>query len=198
MAHLDAYLGPCAGYGWTGGAEFQTRIVEQQGGRTRRNANWSQARHRYTAPFNNISKDAYREVKKMHLVCMGQLHSFRHRDVLDFEADSEVFAVGDGLKTVFQLSKYSTISGLTYQREIYALPSKPSFTANGSPSTPSVNLRTGEATFTEAPASGVILRWSGVFDIWVRFAQDFLPFSLDNPNATNGQVDLIEDDPPES
>lgn len=198
MAYLNAYLGPCPGYGWAGGAEFKTRIVEQQNGRSRRNAEWAQARHRYSAPFLNISKDAYREIKKMHLVCMGQVHAFRHRDALDYEAVNEIFSVADGVRTVFQLSKFSAIDGISYQREVYALKSTPVITANGSPVTPTINPRTGKVTFAVAPTAGVTLRWSGTFDIWVRFAQDYLPFSLDNPNATNGTVDLIEDDPPES
>lgn len=198
MAYLNAYLGPCPGYGWAGGPEFQTRIIELQNGRNNRNANWAQARHRYSAPFLNISKPAYREVKKMHLVCMGQLNTFRFRDELDYEAVNEIFAVADGVQTVFQLSKFSIIDGISYQREVYALKSSPAITANGSAVSPAVNSRTGKVTFAVAPASGVTLRWSGTFDVWVRFAQDYLPFSLDNPNATNGAVELIEDDPPES
>ncbi len=198
MAYLNTYLSPCPGYGWAGGAEFQTRIVELQNGRNRRNANWAQARHRYSAPFLNISKSAYREIKKMHLACMGQVHTFRFRDELDYEAVGEIFAIADGVKTVFQLSKFSTVDGISYQREVYALKSTPAITVNNAPVTPTVNANTGKVTFAVAPAIGATLRWSGNFDIWVRFAQDYLPFSLDNPNATNGTIDLIEDDPPES
>lgn len=43
----------------------------------------------------------------MHLVCRGQLHTFRFRDELDYEADDELMAVGDGTSTTFQLSKWS-------------------------------------------------------------------------------------------
>jgi len=198
MAHLNAYLGPCPGYGWAGGAAFQTRIVDLQNGRNRRNAEWAQARHRYSAPFLNISKAAYREIKKMHMVCRGQLHAFRFRDALDFEAVNETFAVANGTQTVFQLSKFSTVDGISYQREVYALKSTPVITVNGTTTAVTVNASTGKVTFSVAPTIGATLRWSGTFDIWVRFAQDYLPFSLDNPDATNGTVELIEDDPPES
>lgn len=40
-------------------------------GRERRNGDWDQPRHRFTAPFMNISKEAYRQIKQMHLVCKG-------------------------------------------------------------------------------------------------------------------------------
>lgn len=201
--YLKAYLRPCPGYGWTGGGEFQTRIVEMSNGRERRNANWSQPRHRYNTPFNNISKVAYREIKSMHMVARGQLHAFLFRDELDYEADDELFGVGDGVTTEYPLSKLSVQDGVPYQRLVHALYAPeddgsaqqvtPVITANGVPTVAfAVDYERGVVVFTPAPGNGVVLRWSGVFSMWVRFAQDYLPFSLDNPNATNGSVDLLE------
>ena len=48
---------------------------------------------------------------------------------------------------------------------------------------------------------GAVLEWDGEFDIWVRFNEDELPFSLDSRNTelgeiVNGQVNLIEVPPP--
>lgn len=191
MAYLNAYLEPCPGYGWEGGPSFSTRIVSMANGRERRNAIWANARHSYTAPFLNISREAYRQIKQMHLVCRGQLHCFRFRDALDYTATNDVFDIGDGTKTTFQISKFSTIDGITYQRNVYALVSV-SVTVNGEEADPTINMNNGEVSFASPPESGAVLRWSGVFDIWVRFNQDDLPFTLDNPNATNGQVTLIE------
>ena len=66
-----------------------------------------------------------------------------------------------------------------------------------------MNLRTGVLTFTAAPANGAVLRWSGTFDVWVRFTDDYLPFSIDDRDASleyrvNGSVGLIEVPPPVS
>lgn len=198
MAHLDAYLQPCPGYGWQGGPEFKTQIVELQSGRERRNAMWAEARHRYAAPFVNISKDAYREIKKMHLVARGQLHAFRFRDELDYTADQEVFAVADGVQTVFQLAKVSSIDGVSYTRNVYAPVSAVVITQDFAVVSPTIDYDRGTVTFAVAPPDGAILRWTGDFDVWVRFNQDYLPFTIDNLNATNGSVDLIEVPPPES
>ena len=96
MAYLKAFVRPCATYGWTGGAEFKTRIVELANGRERRNADWQQPRHRYTIAFMNISREAYREIKSMQMVARGMTHAFLHRDALDFQAVNELFGVGDG------------------------------------------------------------------------------------------------------
>lgn len=200
MEYINSYLAPCPGYGWSGGAEFKTQIVEMINGRERRNATWSQARHRYSAPFNNISADAYREIKKMHLVCRGRNNAFRFRDVLDSVADGEVFGLGDASEVEFQLSKTSTVDGISYTRGVYAVVAG-SFTlyADGVEVVGGYTLDSerGIITFSTAPAAGVVLSWTGVFDVWVRFDEDYLPFTLDNPNATNGVVNLIEVAPPQ-
>lgn len=196
MAHLNAYLSPCPGYGWMGGPEFKTQIVELQSGREKRNAMWRDARHNYNAPFNNISREAYREIKRMHLVCRGMLHSFRFRDQLDYQSDNEPFATGDGSQTVFQLAKVSSIDGVDYFRNVYAPVSPVSITADGSTVSPTIDYERGLVTFDTAPGAGVLLRWSGTFDVWVRFNSDSLPFTLDNPDHTNGSVDLLEVPPP--
>lgn len=202
MAYLDAYLQPCPGFGWQGGPEFNTRIVDLASGRERRNAEWAQARHKYEAPFNNISRDAYRNVKQMHLVCKGRLHCFRFRDELDYSAANDVFGFGDGVATVFQLGKVSTIDGISYDRECFAILGGASVTVDGAAASPTIDLLRGIVTFASAPADGAVLRWSGEFDIWVRFDQDYLPFSIDNSDGgdrryINGSITLLEVPPPE-
>jgi uncharacterized protein (TIGR02217 family) len=182
-------------------------------GRERRNADWSQPRHRYTAPFLNISKEAYASVKSMHLNRKGSWGAFLFVDVLDNQAVNEIFGVGDGITDTFQLSKWSIVDGVAYQRNVYAIwepyqspdgiyteagPTTMEVTANGTPTVAySVDRDTGIVVFDVAPANGVVMRWTSNFAIWVRLTQDWLPWSLDNPNATNGTVDLIEVPAPE-
>ena len=196
--HINARLGVCPGYGWEGGPEFQTRIITLLNGRERRNADWAQPRHRYSAPFLNISRDAFREIKRMFLVCQGQLHAFRFRDELDYQAQDEQFGVGDGTTTRFQLSKVSFVDEVAYSRNVYALTVPPSVEVNGAGvSALEADMDRGVIEFDVAPAAGALLTWSGEFDIWVRFSQDYLPFTLDNPDATNGSISLLEVPPPE-
>lgn len=196
--YIKETLAPCPGFGWEGGAEFKTQIVELMNGREKRNAEWSQARHRYSAPFNNISKEAYREIKQMHVVCRGQLHAFLFHDVLDDRAEMEVFGIGDGVRTQFQLTKTSTVAGVSYTRAVYA-PDYSTFevrVAGAVTTAYTLDEARGVITFDAPPADSALLRWSGNFFVWVRFAEDYLPFTLDNPNATNGIVNLIEVPPP--
>lgn len=206
MAYLRAQIEACEAFGWEGGPEFRTRIVEMQNKRERRNADWAEARHRFTLPFQNIDPERYANIKQMHLVCRGMLHAFLYRDPLDNVADDDLFAVGDGTQETFQLSKLSVIDGVTYQRNVYALPdSTPDFevTANDSPVVAyTLDRDRGLITFDSAPPNGALLRWSGPFLVWVRFNQDWLPFSIDNRGpdgfAHNGTVDLMEVPPPET
>ena len=206
MAYLRAQIEACEAFGWEGGPEFRTRIVEMQNKRERRNADWAEARHRFTLPFQNIDPERYANIKQMHLVCRGMLHAFLYSDPLDSTADDQLFAVGDGTQTEFQLSKLSVIDGVTYQRNVYALPdSTPDFevTANDSPVVAyTLDRDRGLITFDSAPPNGALLRWSGPFLVWARFNQDWLPFSIGNRTADgfahNGSVDLIEVPPPET
>jgi uncharacterized protein (TIGR02217 family) len=194
--YLDAYLEPCPGYGWQGGDGFKTLITEMANGRERRNAEISQARHQYQAPYNNITKEAYRNIKTMHLVCRGMLRAFKFRDELDFEAENEVFGQGNGVRTEFQLLKQSIIDGVPYQRNVYAIETA-SVRVNGTPTSVTIDYDRGLVVFSVAPANLSILTWTGTFAVWVRFNQDYLPFSIDSLNAVNGSVDLIEVQPPE-
>lgn len=198
--YLDAYLTPCPGYGWEGTPRFSTLIVALQNGDEYRNAEWAEVRHEFTAPFLNISKDAYREIKRMFLTCRGMTYAFRFQDELDNTATDEQFGTGDGTTEEFQLKKVSSADGVEYQRNVYAITvgTTPIITINGTPTTAfTLNPRTGKVLFDTPPALNAVLRWSGTFDIWVRFATDSIPFSLDNPNATNGSVSVIEVSPPD-
>ena len=196
--HLDAYLAPCPGYGWEGGPEFQTRIVSLTNGRERRNANWSQPRHKYSAPYLNISREAYRDIKRMFYVCRGMQNAFRFRDELDYQATDQQFGIGDGVTDTFQLLTVSVADGVPYGRNVYALASTPEIMVDGVITAGlTVDMDRGLVTFDTPPSVGELLTWSGDFDIWVRFNQDYLPFSLDNPDATNGSVEVIEVPPPE-
>lgn len=202
MAYHRAYIQQCEAFGWAGGPEFRTTINEMRGGRERRNADWSQARHKFTVPYQNISDDGWSAVATMFYVCRGQLDCFLYRDRLNSQAQNTLFGVGTGALQTFQLSTlWNLMPGVSYQRDVYALPDDPDdlvVTINGTPTTAfSIDRDRGLITFNTAPANGAVLRWSGTFDIWVRFNTDWLPASIDNlrgadSKAINMQIELIE------
>lgn len=191
---LNDRLAPTATYGFSGGPTFRTRIRSLRNQRERRNAEWMLARHVYSLPFQNIDEAALKELRRMFYAARGKLHTFRLRDPNDYQATNEPFGNADGVRTAFQLSKRSVADGLIYDR-VVTLPVNAVITVNGAASAPTVNTTTGQVIFATAPASGV-LRWSGQFDVKVRFDQDELPFSLDTRShgvaRSNGSINLIE------
>lgn len=205
MAYLKTYIPACEGYGWTGAPKFQTRVEVLMNGRERRNGDWAQEKNQYTIPFLNLTDEEYASVRQVFQVCRGMLHAFLYYDPRDNQAVNEVFAIADG-SAEYQLSKASTLDGVTYQRQINALytpnddgtasQATPIITANGTPIAVTVDYERAIIMPTSPPTPGAVLRWSGAFSVWVRFNADWLPFSIDSRNhrtaAHNGSVELIE------
>lgn len=212
--YLRAYIAACEGYGWEGGPEFKTTIVQLQNGRENSNADWVLPRHFFSVPFNNIRKGRYASIKQMHMNRRGRWGKFLYRDRLDYEATDEVFAVAEAGQDTFQLAKVSTIDGVSYLRHVFALyvpepagdaqDAPFTLTVNGTPTTAFTLDRDRGLVILDSPAAGgEVLAWSGAFSLWVRFDNDRLPFSIDNRTGgaageyvVNGQVDLLECPPP--
>jgi uncharacterized protein (TIGR02217 family) len=137
-------------------------------------------------------------------VCRGQAGTFRYRDPLSNFADDQLIGLADD-RDSYQLSTIAVRAGVTYRREVYAIPVGADFTltADGTPIDPSdyvLDIDRGLVSFITPPTLGAELRWTGPFDVWVRFGNDWLPFSIDSRNtdtfAHNGTIDLIEMPPP--
>ena len=117
--------------------------------------------------------------------CCGAAYPFSYRDDADCTALLQVFGTGSGgsAKT-FQLCR--SVGGFT---EPVFLPGSPiSVYKNGvvqSPSSYSVGP-TGLVTFNTAPASGVVLTWSGSYSWLCRFDED----SLETVQAMPGRFSV--------
>jgi uncharacterized protein (TIGR02217 family) len=120
MAFYAVEIQACPGFGFVGGPMFKTNIQDIASGSESRNAEWAICRHKYTAPFVNITDEAYLAIKAMFLIARGRNHTFLHKDWGDYRAEDEPFGTGDGTTTTFQLKKISTLAGTsaTYERII--------------------------------------------------------------------------------
>lgn len=210
--YLRAFIPGCEGYGWEGGPEHRTNIVQLRSGRERRNAAWAQPQHFYSLPFNNITQSQYAPIKQMHMNRRGRWGVFLYRDPLDDTASDDLFAVADAGQDTFQLGKWSIIEGVSYYRHVTALyapgadgsavEAAPTITVDETPTSAfTADHDRGVIVFNTPMSGGEILRWTGPFAVWVRFDNDRLPFSIDNRSGggyvVNGQVDLLEMPPPE-
>lgn len=203
-------IAPTPGFGWQGGAEFDTLIRPQDSGRNRRIPRRYIGLHRYVAPMKNIPIPAAQSIAAVHKAMLGASHTFLHIDYLDCQAYNEPFGTGDGVTTAFTLKKtYDPGGGATYERDIIrpdvngdiriqrdaGVPLE--VMVSGTPTAVTYNATTKQVVFAAAPALGAALTWSGRFYIQVRFNRDDLPFSIDNVSntvfITNGSLELIEE-----
>lgn len=209
QGYMRAYLKATQSWGWSGGGEFKTRIVERLNGRENRNADWHNPRHKYALSFQHLSKPVYRTLKQHHMVAQGALRPFLFSDGLDDVAEDDVFAIAEPGQQSFQLGCISEIDGIAYQRKVFALyredpdnlgaalPVTPTIKVGGTPASSWTFDHDRGIAVAPAPMSGgEVLTWSGPFSVWVRFEEDWLPFSYDEPNGIYGQVNLIEVSPP--
>jgi len=210
--YVRNYIKACEAFGWEGGPEYNTEIIAMQNKAEKRNARWSQSRFFATVPFLNLSPERYDSVLAMFEGRMGRWGAFLYRNPLSYTADDVEFGVGDAVKTEFQLVAEVQVGLRKRTRNVYAIytpeedsngdavPSDVIVRVNGTVTPVSIDYDRGLVTFSSAPAFGAVLTWEGEFSHWVRFANDRLPFSIDNRSgegfATNGMIEVVEVNPP--
>ena len=214
-AYIRKYISTCEAFGWEGGPAANTHITLMRNKAERRNAQWDQPQHSFTVPFQNLTQPYYVPIKQMHLNRRGAWGCFLYRDRLDDTADSDIFAVALSGEDTFQLAKVSQIEGVQYFRNVTAIytpaddgtgdavQSNITVLVDDVPTTAYLlDYNTGVIVFDTPMSGGEVLKWSGKFSLWVRFQNDYLPFSIDNKSSgefvVNGTISLLEMLPPQS
>jgi uncharacterized protein (TIGR02217 family) len=164
-----------------GGRGFQTIVTDTYGGIEYRNAAWSQSRGVYDVAealreTNPNATYAFKALRNMFRVVMGQEYAFRFKDYQDFKDE------GGGIfvqltSTTFQMYKHYAISPLSYN-QIVQKPVSATVAVTGGVS-PVVDYTTGIVTVS----SGTPTSWTGEFDVPVRFAEDMPQVGLDQTGA---------------
>src|SRR5690606_3220294 len=213
-AYVRNYMRACEGYGWEGGPEVNTEIIQQLNKAEKRNARWSQSRFFATLPFVNIRPESYGEILSMFEDRKGMWGVFLYRNPLNYLVDGLEFGIGDAVETEFQLVANFPVGNRVSTRNVYAIylpgeqntdgeavPADVTIYVNGVTET-GVNIDhdRGLVIFDNPPAFNAVLTWDGAFSHWVRCNHDRLPFSIDTRSqgefVTNGMVELIEVNPP--
>lgn len=178
---------------------WNTEVVNQDNGKTRRNGRWLYPKHKYNAQFLNLPKADQQHVLAAFHVAVGQLHCFRFKDWNDYEA---VSAAGDwepmllptaGTMTPAQLFKRYVFGSGTKDRRIQAPVSATVVVLrNGVPVSATVDYETGLVTPLANWVAGDYT-WTGEHDVWVRFNSDYNAFAIGNKNAHTSDIELIEE-----
>lgn len=179
-------------FGSLGGPERRTDVVTLANGFEERNTPWAHSRRRYDAGLGLRSLDDVSALIAFFEARRGQLHGFRWKDWSDYRSCKpsqkvtpfdQTVARGDGLTTVFVLSKTYRSGVQTYQRPI----AKPvvgtvQVAIAGDPKVDSleydVDATTGLIRFFSPPDIGVLITAGFEFDVPVRFDTDRLQTSV--------------------
>ncbi len=183
-------------YKATGGPEFRTDIAVLSSGHERRNITWQLARAKYELDYKDISKAQASAVLSFFMARKGRAYGFRFKDWNDFEAKDQALGVGDGERTVFQLTKNYGEGLYIYSRKI----TKPVTgsvlvyidSAQRSEGV-SFNYTDGTVTFAAPVENGKAVSASFEFDVPVRFSADTLGSRTDSYDSNSlRKIELSE------
>lgn len=188
-------------YGADGGHAWNTTVVATAGGAVHTNQNWQDWLGRWQLGNRNIDKTQLDTLRGFHAGRRGRAHSFRFRDWNDWLATDELLTVVGA--TTPLVKTYEPDGPNPYVRSIrLPLASTITITRNGLAYTEfTVNDTTGLITWAGAAPNGVI-RWSGEFDVLVRFDVELVPAVFlayeerdDSPLAIYqmGSVNVVEE-----
>lgn len=164
----------------TSAPEFNTTIITLGNGSEQRIGNWLDARIVANASFGVRSVQELTTLIKFFRARKGPLRGFLYKDLIDHSVSGQSIGTGDGVTTTFQLIKEYSDSGNTDQRIIYKPISGTVQIYKGlilqtETTHYTINYSTGVVTFLTAPASSVVISWTGDFYVPMRFAEDRLP-----------------------
>jgi uncharacterized protein (TIGR02217 family) len=195
-AFVEARLPTAISYHSRGGPEFKTLVVVTSSGQEQRLITWAQARATYNISYGIRTPEQLQQVVDFFIAVRGQAIAFRFRDPLDHTATNEPFGVGDGTETTFQLVRHYDLGGGTdYARPIYKpVAGTVQVFGDDEDLTGLWTVDTlGVVTFTEPPANGLVLTWSGDFDVPCRFAADRIETSFELFRVGNIEaIDVVE------
>ena len=156
---------------------WKTHIDTTPSGREWRSTTQTVPRYRYALQYAFLrSKAALPEYQTLFGFAnkhLGAFDTFLFRDPDDRTVTAGVFAIGDAATTQFGLLR--THGG--FAERVFDLDGAPSIYADGVLLSSGYTVgATGVVTFSAAPASGVVLTWSGNFFWRCRFDGDELTF----------------------
>lgn len=194
MSFIDTRLNDHYRYGFVGGPRWSTLVVDMANGRNRRKQQWSLPHHEFTANYATFNEAEKAQLLNAFMAAGGAFAAFRFRDWNDWMAVDQDIGTGDGTTNPMQLVRNYEFGPSLFTRPI-TLPLNPVITTyEGTVVPATVDPLTGLATPT-APWPAVPLRWNGQFDVRVRFAEDFNPFTAASGQVRECTVRLVEDFP---
>jgi len=155
-------------------AVWSTDTFRSRSGRRWTSSNWTFPVWKWSLPYEFLRRNAGRDE-------LGQLWAFFNSrrgaagqflflDRDDNAVENEVFGIGDGLTTVFQLTR----SLFDWVEPVLALNGAPAIAVGGVPTTALTVDAFAVVTFAAAPPPGALLSWTGSYLFRCAFTTDTL------------------------
>lgn len=191
---IDQRMSVGVASGFIGGPEWRTNILPLSSGRESRAKLWQYPKHHYTANVGAFTQDHRDELRALFYVCAGQWGAFRFRDLVDYAAVLETITTTVGAKTPAQLVKTYVFGGEGVSRLIQA-PVSGTVTMFDSDGTTAIAGTCDYATGLFTPTNNwphATAKWSGQFDVWVRFMDDHGAFTAVRQDMLTADIELLE------
>lgn len=194
MGRITAILDEEVNYGFEGGPEYKTNVIDLENRFEERDSAWKYPKHKYSANLGNLNDVARERVIKIFHACRGRRHSFMFLDYNDYQAIDEVVNTFIGTLNPIQLYKTYTFGNAYTIRPITALNGSECVvkTIAGVTIAGTFDVLTGQFTPTD-PWPAATAKWSGEFYVWVRFEDDYTSMTIANWSQNTADISLVED-----
>jgi len=199
-------------YGSSGGPAFKTTLFTADSGYEQRNIDWSNQKAQYDVSHGIKDQEDMDELTAFFYGRRGRAYGFRFKDYNDFRITGQLIALGNGVKTAFQIVKtYTSAQAESGQTETFtriltkiAWNTLAGVTVGGVVVTQSpapitgqkwtLDANTGIITFQNAPTNlAQIIIGSAEFHVPVRFDTDHLDVTQEFWNtSTWPNIPLVE------
>jgi uncharacterized protein (TIGR02217 family) len=157
---------------------YSTAVTTSTSGKERRRPQWPYCKWKFEVGYEflrNVPTDS--ELQSLFAFFgskKGQYQEFLFYDPEDNVVETQSFATGNGVRTVYTLQRTITHKGKSMVDPVRAFYGNPVIRINGSTTTAFTVGDYGQITFTSAPANGAVLSWSGSVLFVCRFDDDEL------------------------
>lgn len=194
MSFIETRLSDRVAFSFQAIPYYSTQIVQLENGKEQRNINWTRAKRRFQALWQNFTKAQFAVLAATFHAVRGSGYAFRFKDWTDYQATLESLGNTPGANSApVQLIKTYTFGAQSIVRTI-TKPVSGTVTVyqNGIAKAGTLDTTTGLFTPTTNWTAAQPLTWTGEFDVAVRFASDEMPSSYENVNAISTQCELVE------
>lgn len=169
----------------------KTDIVPMDNGDEQRNARWKYKLMRFVANFVLLGESSQNEITGAFYAANAARLLFRFRDYGDYRVTNSPLTVVAGTRTPVQLTKRYSFGPAHAERLIQAVST--CTVLDGDDDVVAGVLDNVLGLFTpDANWGATPHRWSGTFDVWVRFADDEVDLTMMATDLTTTDIEFVE------